>query len=84
MTTTAPSESSPVRVVPSATVLTAREPEVLTLIADGLRTREIAARLFISSKTVDTHRQNLMRKTGLDGIDRLTKLAIREGLSALE
>ena len=44
--------------------LTARELEVLTLVADGLRNREIAERLFLSSKTVDHHVSAILRKVG--------------------
>jgi DNA-binding CsgD family transcriptional regulator len=45
--------------------LTEREHEVLVLIADGLSTLEIAARLYISKRTVETHRANLRRKLGI-------------------
>ena len=60
--------------------LTAREREVLTGIAGGLSTKEIAARLLISARTVETHRANLMRKLDLKSIARLTQFAIRAGL----
>lgn len=61
-------------------VLTDREREVLKLVAEGLATKEIAARLDISSRTVETHRANLMRKLDLHSVARLTQFAIREGL----
>lgn len=60
--------------------LTEREREVLRLVAEGLSTKEIATRLDISSRTVETHRANLMRKLDVHSIARLTQLAIKEGL----
>lgn len=60
--------------------LTEREREVLKLVAEGLPTKEIAARLFISTRTVESHRANLMRKLDLHSVARLTQFAIREGL----
>ena len=61
-------------------VLTEREREVLRLVAEGLASKEIAARLSISARTVETHRANLMRKLGLRSVALLTQFAIREGL----
>jgi two-component system response regulator NreC len=60
--------------------ITDREREVLRLVAEGLSTKEIATRLDISTRTVETHRANLMRKLGLHSVARLTQYAIREGL----
>jgi DNA-binding NarL/FixJ family response regulator len=60
--------------------LTDREREVLTLIARGLSTKEIAAALEIGSRTVETHRANLMRKLGVKSVALLTQVAIREGI----
>ena len=65
------------------TVLTAREREVLQLIAEGNSTKEIAARLTVSVKTVETHRRQIMEKLGIFSIAELTKYAIREGLTSL-
>lgn len=65
-------------------VLTAREREVLQLIAEGRTTKEIAARLRISVKTVEYHRQQVMRKLDLGNVAGLTKYAIREGLTTLD
>lgn len=62
-------------------LLSAREREVLQLIAEGRSTKEIGADLGVSVKTVETFRQNLMRKLGLDSVADLTKYAIREGLT---
>jgi two-component system response regulator NreC len=61
-------------------LLTEREREVLRLVAQGLATKEIAARLDIGARTVETHRANLMRKLDLHSVARLTQFAIREGL----
>jgi DNA-binding NarL/FixJ family response regulator len=61
-------------------VLTEREREVLRLVAEGLTTKEIAGRLDISVRTVESHRANLMRKLDLRSVARLTQFAIREGL----
>lgn len=60
--------------------LTDREREVLTLIARGLSTKEIAADLDIGARTVETHRANLMRKLGVKSVALLTQVAIREGI----
>ena len=64
--------------------LTARELEVLQLIAEGHGTGEIAGRLFISAKTVSTHRENIMKKLDLFSVVALTKYAIRNGLTTAE
>jgi two-component system response regulator NreC len=60
--------------------LTSREREVLTCIAEGLTTREIAETLVISAKTVDRHRENIMRKLNLHNRVELVKYAIEKGL----
>ena len=60
--------------------LTDRERHILKLVARGLSTKEIASRLDISPRTVDTHRANLMRKLGLKSVALLTQFALREGL----
>ncbi|MGD8984166.1 MAG: response regulator transcription factor [Desulfobacteraceae bacterium] len=65
------------------TVLTNREREVLQLIAEGNSTKEIAAHLTVSVKTVETHRRQIMEKLGIFSIAELTKYAIREGLTSL-
>lgn len=64
--------------------LTEREREVLILIADGLTNAEIAERLGISVKTVDRHRENLMRKLNLHSRVDLVKYAIKCGLIDLD
>ena len=62
--------------------LTGREREVLRLIADGYSSKEIAALLGVSHKTVETHRTNLMDKVGIRKVTGLVRLAIRDGLVA--
>lgn len=64
--------------------ITNREREVLQLIAEGKTTSEIAKMLYISAKTVDTHRHQIMQKLGLYSIAELTKFAIQEGLTSAE
>lgn len=64
-------------------VLTAREREVLQLIAEGKATKEIASHMKVSVKTVETHRQQLMERLGVRSIAELTKYAIREGLTSV-
>ena len=66
------------------TVLTAREREVLQLIAEGKSTKQIASVLNLSVKTIETHRQQIMEKLDMHSIAQLTKYAIREGLTSLE
>jgi DNA-binding NarL/FixJ family response regulator len=64
--------------------LSIREREVLQLLAKGLSTKETAAMLNISIKTVETHRKQIMDKLGIYSIAQLTKYAIREGLTPLD
>ena len=61
-------------------VLTPRELEVLKLIAEAYTSRQIAGELFISVKTVDRHRQNILDKLGMRDRVELTRYAIRRGL----
>jgi DNA-binding NarL/FixJ family response regulator len=63
--------------------LTPREREVLQLMAEGFATKEVAHRLHVSVKTVETHRRQIMEKLDLHSVAELTKYAIREGLTAL-
>ena len=64
--------------------LSAREKEILQLIAEGKSSKEIGGMLFLSSKTVDVHRKNIMDKLKLYTIPDLTKYAIKEGLTSLD
>ena len=63
--------------------LTDREREVLTLLANGKSSKQIALNLHISTKTVDTHRRQIMNKLTLYSLPELTKYAIRCGLTSI-
>jgi len=65
-------------------LLTNREREVLQLLTEGKATREIASKLNVSVKTVETYRQKIMDKLDIHSIAGLTKYAIREGLTSLD
>lgn len=60
--------------------ITDREFEILQLIVDGLTSKQIAQKLFISPRTVDTHRSNLMQKLELSNIAELVRYAIENEL----
>ena len=64
--------------------LTPREREVLQLMAEGYATKEVAHRLHVSVKTVETHRRQIMEKLDMHSVAELTKYAIREGLTTLD
>jgi len=65
-------------------LLSQREREVLQLIAEGKSTKEIADKLYVSEKTIATHRQNIMNKLDIYSIPELVKYAIKEGLISLK
>jgi two-component system, NarL family, response regulator NreC len=65
---------------PAASPLSPREREVLQLIAEGKTTKEVAATLFISFKTVESHRQRIMSKLDIHETASLVRYAIRQGL----
>ena len=65
-------------------VLTPREREVLQLLAEGWSTKRIAAHLNLSTKTIETHRSNIMNKLNIYTLPELTKYALREGLTSLD
>jgi DNA-binding CsgD family transcriptional regulator len=60
--------------------LTAREVQVLALVAEGHSTKEIAALLGISYKTADSHRSRIMEKLGLHETASLVRYAVRQGI----
>jgi DNA-binding NarL/FixJ family response regulator len=60
--------------------LTEREIEILKLVAEGLSNKEIGERLFISHRTVDTHRTNLMKKLDVHNVAGLIRFAMKNGL----
>ncbi len=67
---------------PGPSILSQRQQEVLRHIAHGDNTKSIASHLDISPKTVETHRQHIMRKLGLQSVASLTRYAIRHRLTA--
>jgi DNA-binding NarL/FixJ family response regulator len=66
------------------TQLTNREREVLVHIADGLSNKEIASQLGVGVRTVETHRERIMRKLNIHSVAGLTKFAISQGLVSLQ
>ena len=64
--------------------LTIREREVLVLIAEGASNKEIADRLSIGVRTIETHRERIMRRLNIHSVAGLTKYAIANGLISLE
>jgi len=75
---------SPGEVATATSQLSPREREVLQLIAEGWSTKQIASHLYVSVKTIETHRRQIMKKLDLHSIADLTKYAIREGLTSIE
>jgi DNA-binding NarL/FixJ family response regulator len=61
-----------------------REREVLQLVAEGKSTKEIAASLYVSIKTVESHRRQIMNRLSLKSVAELTKFAIREGITSVQ
>jgi len=68
---------------PTPSQPTNREREVLTHIAQGLSNKEIASALGIAVRTVETHREHIMRKLNIHSVAGLTKFAISKGLIVL-
>ncbi len=66
-----------------ASALTAREQQVMEMLARGMTNREIAEHLSISIKTVDTHRGHILKKLGLRNNSELTRFAVKHGYTAL-
>lgn len=67
-----------------AETLSARERQVLQLIVEGRTSAEVAARLSLSPKSVDTYRSRLMAKLALEDLPALVKFAVRHGVTTLE
>ena len=65
---------------PPSVLLTAREKEILELVSRGLTNQQIALKLFISSRTIDTHRTNIMHKIGVHDVAHLVRYAIEHEL----
>jgi len=74
------SESRSTKKASVVEMLSLREKEVFLLLADGLTPKEIADRLCISPKTVETHKYNIMGKLGAKSVAQLTKIAAKEAL----
>ena len=70
--------------VSKSDVLTAREREVLQLLAEGKSTKQMALKLHISIKTIETHRRQIMDKLNIHTVAELTKYAIRKGFTSLD
>ena len=70
--------------LPKASKISTKEREILQLVAEGEKTRDIAEKLGVSIKTVETHRRNIMKKLNIFSVAGLTKFAIQEGIIALE
>ena len=68
---------------PSPPPLTDREREVLSLIAEGLLNKQIADRLGIGVRTIETHRERIMRKLDIHTVAGLTKYAIARGMTSM-
>jgi DNA-binding NarL/FixJ family response regulator len=68
----------------NAHTLTPRERQVLTLVAEGRSTCQIAAELLLSKKTIEVHRRNIMNKLDMHKVADLVRYAIREGLVDLD
>src|SRR5204863_1588225 len=64
--------------------LTQREREVLALIADGQSNKEIANQLGIGVRTIETHRERIMRRLDIHSVAGLTKFAIANGMISIE
>lgn len=64
----------------SGDILTAREKDVLVLLAKGLTSKKISEELYVSTHTVDTHRKNILSKLGVNNSAELVQYAIRNGL----
>jgi DNA-binding NarL/FixJ family response regulator len=68
---------------PALSALTPREREVLSLLAEGLSAKEIAGRLFISTKTVGTHIEHILTKLNANSRVQAVTIAFREGLASV-
>ena len=67
-----------------AAALTPRQREVLQLLAEGVNIKQVAARMHLSVKTIETHRAQIMKKLDFQNVAELTKYAIREGLTTAD
>ena len=65
-------------------VLSKREREVLQFLTEGKNVKEVAYLLNLSAKTIETHKSNIMHKLDIFNIAKLTKYAIKEGITHLD
>jgi DNA-binding NarL/FixJ family response regulator len=79
----APTRSSPHESADPIETLSAREHQVFSMLVEGMRAKEIAGRLEVSPKTVDTYRASLMRKLDIHDVAGLVKFAIRRNLTSM-
>ncbi len=70
--------------MPKPNDISIKERQVLQLVAEGAKTRDIAEKLGVSIKTIETHRRNIMKKLSIFNIAGLTKFAIKEGIVSLD
>ena len=70
--------------LPEKSLFTDREKEVVQLMAEGNSTKQIALKLHISGKTVETHRRQIMSKLDIHNVAELTKYAIRKGITSVD
>jgi DNA-binding NarL/FixJ family response regulator len=70
--------------IPKFNEISKKERQVLQLVAEGEKTRNIAQKLGVSIKTIETHRRHIMKKLNIFSIAGLTKFAIKEGIVFLE
>jgi len=68
----------------SASTLGPRELEIVQLLAEGHTSPQIARKLHISTRTVESHRRNIMKKLDVHSLAEITKYAVREGLTSVE
>jgi DNA-binding NarL/FixJ family response regulator len=68
----------------SGDALSAREKQVLALIAEGLSSKEVATRIGITPRTIDAHRASIARKLKINTIAELTKYAIKQGITSVD
>lgn len=73
-------EKSPVGTIKQTQLLSDREREILILIAEGHSSKEIGDTIFLSIKTIETHRKNIMNKLEVHNVAGMVRIAVREGL----
>ena len=70
--------------VPMFKQISKKERQVLQLVAEGKKTKDIAQKMGVTIKTIESHRRNIMKKLNIFSIAGLTKFAIKEGIVFLE